>query len=156
MVAAKKPRMKRGMSATSPQRIASIAKQREALEYRKMGLTYAQIGERLKMSAQGAHNAIRSALTRTIAEPADDVRRIELERLDAMFVPVYANAVGGDLDAISTAINIMNRRAKLLGLDAAEKREHTGKDGAPITAAVAPTLLVQFVKPNEAAPIEAG
>ncbi|MNL59535.1 hypothetical protein D3C87_1832720 [compost metagenome] len=35
-----------------------------------------------------------------------------------MFIPVYINACRGDLAALSAALNIMARRARMLGLDA--------------------------------------
>ena len=44
-------------------------------------------------------------------------RRIESERLDAMFMVAYNASLSGDLKAINAALLIMARRAKLLGLD---------------------------------------
>lgn len=150
----KAPKRGRTRSKHDAERIASVEKQRQALEYRKLGLTYAQIGEKLSMTAQGAFNAIESALKRVLREPAESVRSIELERLDAMFIPVYGNACRGDLQAIATAITIMGRRAKLLGLDAPTVL--TGKDGQPLVLnAAPPSLTFTFVgAPHEAAPAE--
>lgn len=44
-------------------------------------------------------------------------RMIELERLDKMFMVVYDQALGGSLKATDRALKIMERRARLLGLD---------------------------------------
>jgi hypothetical protein len=112
-------------SKHSPRRMESVETQRQALEYRLMGLTYQQIAEKLEITDSGAHYSVEAALRRTLQEPADELRQLELRRLDAMFIPVYGNAVRGDLAAITAAINIMNRRARLVGLDAPEKRENT-------------------------------
>lgn len=121
----KNPNMKRTHPKHSPKRITSVEDQAKALEYRKMGLNYAQIAEKLEMgSPQTAWDAVERALKRTLQEPADEVRRLELERLDAMMVTTYGNAMRGDLMALTATLNIMNRRAKLLGLDAAIKTDN--------------------------------
>lgn len=139
-------------------RIASVAKQAEALEYRKLGLSYAQIGLKLGMSAQGAWNAVDSALKRTLDEAdAGGVRKLELARLDALWLGFYAVAQKGDVQALGGCMNIMNRRARLLGLDAPEKREVTGADGTPLLPAVPPSLSFVLTAPavNEAVVNEA-
>lgn len=134
----KNKRKKAGESMTSPRRIKAVEeKQLQALEYRKMGYTYAQIAEAIGMnSAQAAHYAIMSALTRIIREPAEDVLKLDLERLDALFSKPYQNALQGDLMALNVCLGIMARRAKLLGLDAPVKRELSGHGGGAITAVV--------------------
>ena len=114
-----------GESQHSRRRLEAVEQQVKALHYRKTGLTYAEIAERLGMrSSQTAWSAVESALKRTLQEPADDVRNLELGRLDAMFLPVYINACRGDLAAVNAALNIMTRRARLLGLDAPIKTEN--------------------------------
>ncbi|PBI92233.1 hypothetical protein BKP43_21710 [Variovorax boronicumulans] len=121
----RKAKNRPGESLHSPRRLAAVEQQLTALRYRKMGLTYGEIAERLGMrSSQTAWSAVESALKRTLQEPADDVRNLELGRLDAMFLPVYINACRGDLAAVNAALNIMTRRARLLGLDAPIKTEN--------------------------------
>lgn len=139
--AKKRSGMKRGESKHSPRRIESVERQAMALEYRKMGLSYAQIADKLEMaSAQAAWYCVEAALKRTLQDGADDVRKIELERLDAMFIPVYGNACRGDLMALNSALAIMTRRARLLGLDAPVKQEYSGKDGKDLV--MTPTVIV--------------
>lgn len=130
----KRKRAPRGESLTSPRRVRAITeKQLGALEYRKMGYTFAQIAEAVGFnSAQSAHEAVKSALLKVIREPAEDVLKLELERLDAMFVPAYAGAIKGDLLSISSALAIMGRKARLLGLDAPVKQALSGPDGGPM------------------------
>lgn len=115
--------MKRGESSTSPRRIAAVTeKHLRALEYRRMGYTYAQMAEKLGYSsAQGAHKAVSSVLKRVIREPAEDVILLELERVDALFVRPYQDALAGDLMALSACLALMTRKSRLLGLDAAGK-----------------------------------
>ena len=55
------------------------------------------------------------------------VRDLELRRLDELCLSAYrAISDGNDLAGIDRCLRIMERRAKLLGLDAAEKVEHSG------------------------------
>jgi len=144
--------MNRGESKHSPRRIESIENQAKALEYRKMGLSYAQIADKLGMnSPQAAWNCVDSAMSRVVRESAEQVRGLELERLDAMFIPVYGNALRGDLMAMTGALAIMNRRARLLGLDAPVKQAQTtvAGDDAP---AMTPTILMIGGVPEEGEP----
>lgn len=59
-----------------------------------------------------------SALKKTLQEPARDVRLLELGRLDALYMEVFRQARSGVLGAVDRCLRIMERRAKLLGLDA--------------------------------------
>lgn len=130
-------RKRAGESKTSIRRLEAVKRQEQALQYRIMGATLAQIAEKLGYAtAQGAACAIESALKRTLQEPADAVRELELTRLDTMLLGLWPAASKGDIAAIGAAMQIMNRRARYLGLDAPEKREVTGKDGAPLQAGV--------------------
>ena len=121
----KNPNMARRTTPRHDKIIHVIPRQAEALEYRKLGYTYAQIAESLGMGCpQTAWNAVESALKATLQEAADEVRKLELERLDAMFVAAYGNAIKGDLMAQSAVLNIMKRRAALQGLDAPVKTDN--------------------------------
>jgi hypothetical protein len=53
------------------------------------------------------------------AHDADELREIEANRLDRLFVVAWRRAMAkdGDLAAIDRALRIMERRARLLGLD---------------------------------------
>jgi hypothetical protein len=89
-----------------------------ALDLRKAGMQYAAIAQQLNYrSAAGAFAAVRSALKRTLKEPADELRQLEVSRLDAMLAGLWIKARKGDNYAIDRVLRIMERRAKLLGLD---------------------------------------
>ncbi len=111
-------------------------KQLQALELRKAGVSYAAIAQRLGYrSGSGAHAAVGAALKRTQQEPADEVRRLELERLDGMLLAIAGQIKGGNQGAIDRALGIMARRAKLLGLDAPVRQDVTS-GGEPLTIRV--------------------
>jgi hypothetical protein len=50
---------------------------------------------------------------------------------------MWSKAMKGDVARVDRCLRIMERRAKLLGLDAPSKQEHTGKDGGAIPVRVA-------------------
>ena len=108
-------------SKTSERRLAATERTLAALELRKSGATYQQIATKLGYkSSAGAYGAVKRALRAVIREPAEDVRELELARLDALLEVAWRKATTGDgsLYAIDRALEIMRRRAALLGLDA--------------------------------------
>lgn len=110
-----------GMSS-NPAKIRAVERTAEALRLRKAGLSHQAIADRLGYSsAQRAHEAIVRAIKALPREDAYDVRRLESERLDRMFLGVWTRAKQGDAEAIAAAMRIMERRAKYLGLDAPAK-----------------------------------
>ena len=99
-------------------RVKAHARHLQALELRKAGATYQVIADQLGYaSAKGAHKAVASALKATLREAGDDVRALELERLDAMLLALWRRVQNGDERAIDRALKIEERRAKRLGLD---------------------------------------
>lgn len=104
-----------------------------ALELRKAGASYQTIAERLGYrSSSGAHKAVSSALKATLREPADELRELEVTRLDAALLAIWRRVQSGDERAIDRLLGIMKRRAALLGLDRPARRELSGPGGGPI------------------------
>jgi hypothetical protein len=62
-------------------------------------------------------------------EQAEEVRRLELLRLDEMAQAIWPQTVSAnpDLFAVDRLLRIMERRARLLGLDAPAKQDITSK-----------------------------
>jgi predicted transcriptional regulator len=115
---------------SSVRRIRTTEKTLKALELRKRGMNYTQIGEKLGCARSTACRYVLSELENLAdkcREEAVHVRDLELQRLDALYLVAYAEVEdGNDLAGIDRCLRIMERRAKLLGLDAAEKVEHSG------------------------------
>ena len=123
------------MRATNNQsrRVAAHTRQLQALELRKAGATYQAIAEQLGYAhAKGAYKAVTSALKLTLREPADELRELEVARLDAMLLPLWRRVQSGDEKAVDRVLRIMERRARLLGLDAPTRGELSGPDGKPL------------------------
>jgi hypothetical protein len=99
---------------------AEIAeRRRRALDLRKAGATYDAIAREMGLSGSGAaFKIVKNALKATYREPAEDVRKLELERLDRLTLALWKRAQNGESEAIDRVLKLMDRRAKLLGLDA--------------------------------------
>lgn len=106
-------------SPTGPRMIAAQRKANEAVELRAAGLTFGQIATQLGYPSEGnAWRAVMKVLKNSAPESTDQVRQMEVRRLDAMFRPLYVQALRGDRLAVDRCLKIMERRAGLLGLDA--------------------------------------
>jgi hypothetical protein len=96
------------------------ARQREAasLALRAAGATYAEIGRQLGIAETNARQAYIRALSK-LPGTADrgELRRLEAMRLDRLQLGFWARACSGDAEAAGVVISVMQRRARLLGLD---------------------------------------
>lgn len=119
-----------GESATSPRRIEAADKQRRAVELRRAGASFRQIADELGYaSVSSAYKAVMVALRKTLREPTDELRTLELERLDALTLVLWPKALQANLAAIDRLLRVMERRAKLSDLDAPTKIAPTTPDG---------------------------
>lgn len=133
---------------------AAVARAAQMLELRKAGMTYDRIGEALGVSKQAVHKSVTKALreiTSKAAESAEEIRNLELIRLDAMLAGLWAQAARGNLGAIDRALKIAERRAKITGIDAPTKITPTNKDGDDLE----PAATGLFIVPAEAASVDA-
>lgn len=128
-----------------------IEKERKALELRRAGVSYDVIAQQLGWSnGSGAWQAVQRAMRRTLRDAGtEQVRDQELDRLDRMQQAVWSRALQGDLPAVGTVLRIMERRSRLLGLDAPVTAqiqvEHF--DGNSIDAEVARLIATLEAKP---------
>jgi predicted transcriptional regulator len=96
----------------------------EALRLRSSGMTYQKIADQLGVTKQTAYNRVQRALAAIPYEAVEEYRRIEGGRLDAMLeVALNSVLVDGKVHNIERVIMIMDRRAKMLGLDSPVKME---------------------------------
>ncbi len=118
----------------SPEKIEAKVKESQALELRRAGLDYNRIAQAVGYeTAAEAKRAIADALARL--SPIDDialVRRMEVDRLDTLMASRWKAAVSGDDGAMDRVLRILERRAKLLGLDSPSQSVLSGPGGGPI------------------------
>jgi AcrR family transcriptional regulator len=96
----------------------------EALKLRSRGFTYQQIADNMGCSKGAAYQRVSRALAAIPAEAVDEYRRLEAERLDGLLaIATHQAYTKKSLFAIDRVLAIMDRRAKLLGLDSPVKHE---------------------------------
>lgn len=125
--------------------VAAAELDAHCLDLRRSGATYRQIAAQLGISVANAHKRVTRSLDRTRREPADALRELELERLDALqealtrvlsraHVTVSGGKVitttgddgkdvpllddGPTVAAAVALVRVQESRRKLLGLDA--------------------------------------
>jgi hypothetical protein len=108
-----------------------IAKQDQAFHMRRAGASFSEIAEAMGFSDRGgAWRAVDAAQRRFLEGPANQVRDLELARLDAWLWGIEPQIAKGSLKAIDTALMIAARRARLLGLDRPTRRAGTTPDAS--------------------------
>lgn len=104
-------------------------RQEEAIELRRRGLTYDDIGVALGISSKRARDLVRKAIAAIPFEAIEEARTLELSRLDALFAVAFSQVERGNLQAIDRCLAVMGRRSQFLGLDAPKRHEVTTYDG---------------------------
>lgn len=141
-----------GRGAGRDRSLSTAERDAQCARLRAEGMSYQVIADRLGFTDRStARQACQRALQAVVQEPAEELRKLELERLDRMYqaalkvlrtphrmvqhgkivrdedgVPVVDDAPV--LAAIDRLLSIQTRRARLLGLDGAEKVEITYGD----------------------------
>jgi hypothetical protein len=105
-----------------------------AFELRKTGSSYRQIAQALAIDTHTAWADVAAelgALRGQTVEQAQELRALELERLDGMTAGLWPQVREGSPPAVSAAVRVSERRSRLLGLDApiATRSELTGSLG---------------------------
>lgn len=99
-------------------------KDRQALELRKAGASYEVIAKQLGYAdSSGAYKSIQRSMKSIIAEPTEELRTVEYERLNQMLLILWERVQQGELGAIDRALSIMDRISKMYGLDSPRKTE---------------------------------
>jgi len=99
------------------------------LNMRLHGLTFFEIARKLpeagfrRVSVSRVYAIVAKALHSSPHAPANDLRQLELMRLDQLQSAHYKQALKGDAAAAQRVLTIIDRRAKLLGLDANKEAE---------------------------------
>ncbi len=115
-----------GESKTSPRRIEAYERQRKAVAMRLAGVPFDRIAKELGYKDRGgAYHAVMVALKKTLQEPSDELRTLEVTRLDRMLQGLWEKIKTGDEAAIDRGLRISKRRSELLGLDMPAKLDLT-------------------------------
>lgn len=116
--------MPRRESETGTRRLRGSERRKKACELRLAHWNYEQIGEELGITKQAAHYHVKKALAELRAkteESAEDIRSLELTRLDAIAAKLIMRSLKDDDAATDRLLRVMQRRADLTGIDAPQK-----------------------------------
>ena len=135
----KKTAAKKNKNKTSKQSSNRLVKQEEALQYRIAGLSYSKIAAQMKLSKSGCHNLVVAALKDSAARietNADQLREMELARIDRLIGACYSQAINGSPPHLREIRSFMELRCKLLGIESPAVQEgenltddNSGNDG---------------------------
>jgi hypothetical protein len=108
---------------TAEEKAAELeAKELKVLELRRAGFTFQRIAEEVGYATpSGAQRALERIMKRNVPQAPEEFRWQELDRLDRMQVALWPRAMKGDDRAIGTIVRLMERRARLVGIDAPQR-----------------------------------
>jgi hypothetical protein len=110
------------------------ARRAEALALRLAGKSYRAIGAELGVSECQAHRDIAKTLADLAAKEqhlTKEMRQLDLARIDKGIAGLTAAYERGEPAAVSAMVKLLERRARLLGLDAPQRHAHGGDEAAP-------------------------
>tara|TARA_B100000686_G_scaffold268694_1_gene284326 strand:+ start:46 stop:498 length:453 start_codon:yes stop_codon:yes gene_type:complete len=94
-------------------------RQRLIMRYRRQGMTVSEIADSLDTTHSQVSNSLETAYRALHAEDeAITARQVDLERLDELHCAYWSAAKEGDIKAAEFILKTMDRRAKMLGIDA--------------------------------------
>ena len=115
------------MPLSATQRVAVAERRTKAVRLAATGMDYTQIAKQLGYhDRSGAFKAIRGALAAEQAEAVEELRMLELARLDALQRSCWDAALEGDIASIDRILKIVQARVRLLGLDQAKDKPASG------------------------------
>ena len=100
-------------------------KERQVVQYRQSGATFDAIAKKLDYANE---SSARAAFKRAMERMRDDalnaeMRELHRQRLETALMAIWPDVVKGDLEAIKVMLKILERDAKLYGIDAPVKTE---------------------------------
>lgn len=105
---------------SNPKSPARAERAARAFALRKAGLSYRDIGAELGVSHVVVYKDVQATIKQFLDEAREhhtQIMAIEAARLDDLQRVMWEQAAMGDRRAVDTVLKIMERRAKLLGLD---------------------------------------
>ena len=111
----------------------------KAWNLRAQGKSYREIGVELGVSHVTAWHdveAFQASESESIREEAKHHIAMAVQRNDRIIAVLLPMAEAGDMEAMDRLDKFEKRRAALIGMDAPDRKEITGKDGGPLTGPV--------------------
>jgi hypothetical protein len=85
------------------------------------------------ISKQACHKAYKKAIAREPSLELEELRKLDTERAEEMFLNLQPAIRKGNPRAIEVGIKLLDHTAKIRGYASPQRHELTGKDGQPLT-----------------------
>ena len=112
---------------TKPSRLGQTERQRQAIELRRAGHTFDDIGTALGITRQSAHDLVMRALDAFKADTAELVaehRALDVARMEEIVRILWPRVQEGHLDSVDRVFKAAQRKAALLGMDLKQPEQH--------------------------------
>jgi hypothetical protein len=142
---------RRGVKATpttskrSARTIRARQRQQHVLQLRLAGLSYPKIATTVNVSKSQVERDLIAAMQDIIREPAEQVFKMEMQRLDAMTTAHFVPACQGNIPSTHALLRIMEHRAQLMGWN---KPDHHMAAKLTINDGENRHLQIEFVLPG--------
>jgi predicted DNA-binding protein (UPF0251 family) len=107
-----------------------------AVRLRLQGLTYREVGEQLGVSRKMAARVVQRGLRAVERETTEDLIRLDNERVDMIWAAMWPHAEAGSAPHAMVCLRALERRGRLLGLDAPTRAHITAHITPEETAAL--------------------
>lgn len=109
----------------NPARIAD--EQHRCFELKRKGMSVRAIAAELKMAPTTVQDRLQAAYDQLVLPIADEVRKLDLARLDAWLERLEERLDDGEdpVRVVPVGLKVLERRSRLMGADAPEKAEMT-------------------------------
>ena len=88
----------------------------------RAGHDYETIAQRVGFANRGtAWRTVQNALTARVVDGVDELRQVELDRLDRLMKAHWGKALAGDLPSAHVVLRTIEQRTRLLGLENHDK-----------------------------------
>lgn len=118
-------------SKTASKRVVAADRRAKILELRKAGWTLAEIGKEMHIHPTRVHALLKDILKKLNDKMVDELQEtitIEESRIDELLKAVWPKAKDGDVKATEMVLRLMERRARLRGLDRVEPSQRVKFD----------------------------
>ena len=144
-------------SKSSPRRILAKERQRQALELRLAGVTFDRIAETVGFrSPQAAYDSVKRAMAAIPRPAAEELRALDLERLDRLLLTIWPRALGGDVNYIDRSLRILSQRARLMGYDVNPEPGVSGQQLLPGQREVIMRVVYDSPPADQSLPLDVG
>ena len=93
---------------------------------------HAQFPEKYRISTQAVHRAFRRGITRLPNAEAVELRKLDNERCEDMYLALQPGIRKGDPRCVEVGVKVLAHKAEINGYKAPAKVEMTGKQGGPL------------------------